>query len=39
MDQEIVDHINFLMMATHDMRTNALTSMTYALAKTPEWQE
>ena len=38
-DQEIVDHINFLMMAAHDTTTSALTSMTYALAKNPEWQE
>ena len=38
-DQEIVDHINFLMMAAHDTTTSALTSMTYALAKHPEWQE
>ena len=38
-DQEIIDHINFLMMAAHDTTTSALTSMTYALAKNPEWQE
>ncbi|MFT5693336.1 MAG: cytochrome P450 [Oceanicoccus sp.] len=38
-DQEIVDHIIFLMMAAHDTTTSTLTSMTYALAKNPEWQD
>ena len=38
-DQEIVDHMIFLMMAAHDTTTSTLTSMTYALAKNPEWQE
>lgn len=38
-DQEIVDHIIFLMMAAHDTTTSTLTSMTYALAKNPLWQQ
>ena len=38
-DQEVVDHIIFLMMAAHDTTTSALTSMTYALARHPQWQE
>ena len=38
-DSEIVDHMNFLMMAAHDTTTSALSSMTYELAKHPEWQE
>jgi cytochrome P450 len=38
-DQEIVDHMNFLMMAAHDTTTSTLTSMTYELARNPEWQE
>ncbi len=38
-DQEIVDHIIFLMMAAHDTTTSTLTSMTYALAKNPVWQD
>jgi len=38
-DQEIVDHMIFLMMAAHDTTTSTLTSMTYALAKNPEWQD
>ena len=37
-DQEVIDHIIFLMMAAHDTTTSALTSMTYALARHPEWQ-
>lgn len=38
-DQEIVDHLIFLMMAAHDTTTSTLTSMTYELARHPEWQE
>ncbi len=38
-DQEIVDHMIFLMMAAHDTTTSALTSMTYELARHPEWQD
>lgn len=38
-DQEVIDHMIFLMMAAHDTTTSALTSMTYALARHPEWQE
>lgn len=38
-DQEIVDHMIFLMMAAHDTTTSTLTSVTYALAKHPQWQE
>lgn len=38
-DQEVIDHIIFLMMAAHDTTTSALTSMTYALGKFPAWQE
>jgi cytochrome P450 len=38
-DQEIVDHMIFLMMAAHDTTTSTLTSMSYALARHPEWQE
>lgn len=38
-DQEVVDHLIFLMMAAHDTTTSTLTSMTYALAKSPEWQD
>jgi cytochrome P450 len=38
-DREIVDHMIFLMMAAHDTTTSALTTMAYALAKHPDWQE
>ena len=38
-DQEVIDHMIFLMMAAHDTTTSALTSMTYALARHPEWQD
>jgi len=38
-DQDILDHMVFLMMAAHDTTTSTLTSMTYELARHPEWQE
>lgn len=37
--QDIVDHIIFLMMAAHDTTTSSLSSVCYALAKNPEWQD
>jgi len=38
-DQEILDHMIFLMMAAHDTTTSTLCSMTYELARNPEWQD
>ena len=38
-DQEIIDHMIFLMMAAHDTTTSTLTSLVYELAKHPQWQE
>ncbi len=38
-DGELIDHINFLMMAAHDTITSSVTSMVWFLAKHPEWQE
>jgi len=38
-NQDIVDHIIFLMMAAHDTTTSSLSSVCYALAKNPEWQD
>ncbi len=38
-DEEIVDHLIFLMMAAHDTTTSAITTMMYALAKHPDWQQ
>ena len=35
---EIVDHMNFLMMAAHDTITSSATSMAMLLARHPEWQ-
>jgi len=37
-DQEIIDHMNFLMMAAHDTLTSSLTSTVYFLGRHPEWQ-
>ena len=38
-DEEIVDHMNFLMMAAHDTTTSALSTMVHALIQHPEWQD
>jgi len=38
-DGEIVDHMNFLLLAAHDTTTSTLTSLVWMLAKHPEWQE
>jgi len=38
-DQEVIDHMNFLMMAAHDTLTSSLSSTIYYLAANPEWQE
>jgi len=38
-DQDIVDHIIFLMMAAHDTTTSSLSSVCYALSKNSEWQD
>jgi len=38
-DQEVVDHMVFLMMAAHDTTTSTLCSMAYLLARHPHWQE
>lgn len=35
---EVVDHMNFLMMAAHDTITSSATSFMFLLAKHPEWQ-
>ena len=36
---QVVDHMNFLMMAAHDTITSSATSLLYYLALNPEWQE
>jgi len=38
-EQDIVDHMSFLMMAAHDTLTSSLTSFVAALAANPQWQE
>ncbi len=38
-DDEIIDHMNFLMMAAHDTITSSATVMTMLLGQHPEWQE
>jgi cytochrome P450 len=38
-DEDIVNHMIFLMMAAHDTSTSTTTTMTYNLAAHPEWQE
>ena len=38
-DDEIVDHLIFLMMAAHDTTTSSLSSLLYELGRSPAWQE
>jgi hypothetical protein len=37
-DDEVVNHMIFLMMAAHDTTTSTLTTMLYCLARNPGWQ-
>lgn len=38
-DDDVINHMIFLMMAAHDTSTITLSTMLYYLAKNPEWQE
>lgn len=38
-DEEIINQMIFVMMASHDTTTSTLTSMVYETARSPEWQE
>jgi cytochrome P450 len=38
-DDDVINHMIFLLMAAHDTSTTTMTTMTYYLAKHPEWQE
>ena len=38
-DEEVVNHMVFVMMAAHDTSTSTLSTAIYHLAKNPEWQE
>jgi cytochrome P450 len=38
-DEDVVNHMIFALMAAHDTTTITMTTMSYYLAKHPEWQE
>lgn len=38
-DDDVINHMVFLMMAAHDTSTITLSTMLYHLAKNPDWQE
>lgn len=38
-DQDVTNHMIFLLFAAHDTTTSTLCSIVYALAKHPEWQQ
>jgi cytochrome P450 len=38
-DADVLDHMIFLMMAAHDTTTSTLTSLSWELARHPDWQE
>jgi cytochrome P450 len=38
-DEDVVNHMIFLLMAAHDTTTMTLTTMAYYLAKHPDWQD
>ena len=38
-DDDVIDHMIFLLMAAHDTTTSTLSALFYELAKHPEWQE
>lgn len=38
-DDDVLDHMVFMMMAAHDTTTSTLSSMIYELGRHPEWQE
>ena len=38
-DDEVVNHMIFLMMAAHDTTTSTLTTLFYCLARDPGWQD
>ena len=37
-DQDVINHMIFLLMAAHDTITSSVTSLVYFLASEPEWQ-
>lgn len=38
-DEDVVNHMIFVLMAAHDTTTITMTQMAYRLAKSPEWQD
>jgi cytochrome P450 len=38
-DDDVVDHMDFLMMAAHDTLTSSITTLIYQLCRHPEWQD
>lgn len=38
-DEDVVNHMIFLLMAAHDTSTTTLTTLVYELARHPEWQD
>ncbi len=38
-EQDVVDHMSFMMVAAHDTLTSSLVSLIYRLAANPEWQD
>ncbi len=38
-DDDVVNHMIFMLLAAHDTTTSALATMAFALARHPEWQE
>lgn len=38
-DDDVLDHMVFMMMAAHDTTTSSFTSLLYELGRHPEWQE
>jgi cytochrome P450 len=38
-DEDVVNHMIFVLMAAHDTSTITMTTMAYYLARNPEWQE
>lgn len=38
-EEQVIDHLIFILMAAHDTTASTLTSLSYFLAKHPEWQQ
>lgn len=38
-DEDVVNHMIFVMMAAHDTSTMTMSQMAYRMAKSPEWQD